>query len=92
MHISDQLADIGRINVGDILRRSAAKFPDRTAVDDGLRSLTYAQLQSEVNKTARGLLDRGLSPLDFVAVMGGNRVETVQSYLACREPGSSPYP
>ena len=38
--------------VHDLLARSAERFPDRTAVVDGERSLTYAELDATSNRLA----------------------------------------
>lgn len=81
------LAQVGRVNVADILRRSSAKFPARTAVDDGESLLTYSQLQSAVNRVANGLLGTGLRSQDFVAIMTGNRMAAIETYLACARGG-----
>ncbi len=32
---------IGRVAVGDILRRAAKRFPDRIALTDGARQVTF---------------------------------------------------
>src|SRR6266511_2486679 len=56
-----QLRDnlIHRVNVGDSLTRTAARYPDRLAVVDGDRRLTYAEFNAWVNRVAHGLTARG---------------------------------
>ena len=49
-------------SIGDLLRRSAARDPDKTAiVYRGLRQ-TYAELDATVNRTASSLAARGIGP------------------------------
>ena len=52
----------------DILRDTAARFPDASALDDGHRSLSYAQLLDEVRATARKLHLAGLGAGDKIGV------------------------
>jgi long-chain acyl-CoA synthetase len=35
---------IGRVAIGDLLKRAAARFPDRIAVTDGERRITFTEL------------------------------------------------
>lgn len=52
----------------DILRDTAARYPDASALDDGHRSLSYAQLMDEVRATARKLHLAGLGAGDKIGV------------------------
>ena len=52
----------------DIIRDTAARFPDASALDDGHRSLSYAQLMHEVRATARKLHVAGLGAGDKIGV------------------------
>ncbi|MGH9002379.1 MAG: acyl--CoA ligase family protein [Acidimicrobiia bacterium] len=54
------------------LRRSAAVFPERTAVVHGDRRCTYAELEERVGRLARGLRAAGLEPGDRVAFLAPN--------------------
>ena len=54
------------------LRRSAAVFPERTAVVHGERRSTYAELEERVDRLARGLLHAGLESGDRVAFLAPN--------------------
>ena len=56
----------------------AQDFPDRVAIADGLgRSITYQELDSDVNKAVNRLVSMGIQPGDVVAFLLENRVETV---------------
>ena len=78
---------IHRVNVGDSLTRTAARFPDRPAVVDGERRLTYAELNAWVNRFAHGLADRGYGRGDALALASGNTAEFLVVYYACAKLG-----
>ncbi|MDF2048485.1 Pls/PosA family non-ribosomal peptide synthetase [Arthrobacter sp. Cr_A7] len=52
----------------DILRDTAARHPDASALDDGHRSLSYSQLMGEVRAAARRLHQAGLGAGDRIGV------------------------
>ena len=62
-------------------------FPDRTAIADLEQTLTYSELDLVINRVARGLLDLGVETQGFVAILSGNRVETLETYLGCARAG-----
>jgi acyl-CoA synthetase (AMP-forming)/AMP-acid ligase II len=76
-----------RINVGDALTRSAAARPDQLAIVDGPRRLTYAQFDAWVNRLAHGLLARGYTTGDALALAAGNSAEFLAVYYACAKTG-----
>ncbi|MCW2757088.1 MAG: fadD5, partial [Nocardioidaceae bacterium] len=78
---------IHRVNVGDSLTRSAARFPDRPAIVDGERRFTYAELNAWVNRVAHGLLDRGYARGDALVLASGNSAEFLVTYYACAKLG-----
>jgi acyl-CoA synthetase (AMP-forming)/AMP-acid ligase II len=78
---------IHRVNVGDSLTRSAARYPDRPAVVDGTRRLTYAGLNAWVNRVAHGLAGRGYTRGDVLALASGNSAEFLVTYYACAKLG-----
>ncbi|SNS15939.1 fatty-acyl-CoA synthase [Geodermatophilus pulveris] len=58
--------------LGDLLRRSAARVPDRTALRFRDRSHTYAELDAAVDRTANALTARGVARGDRVALLSHN--------------------
>jgi acyl-CoA synthetase (AMP-forming)/AMP-acid ligase II len=76
-----------RVNVGDALTRTAARLPDRTAVVDGSRRWTYAELDARVNRVANGLSARGYRRGDVLALASGNSCEFLVTYFACAKLG-----
>ena len=59
-------------SLGDILRRTAARFPSKTAVLCGETRWTYAGLDVLCNRLGRGLVARGVGKGDRVAVLSRN--------------------
>ncbi len=78
---------ISRVNVGDLLVRSAARAPNSLAVVDGERRLTYRALNERVNRVANGLAALGYRRGDALALMSGNCAEFLVVYFACAKLG-----
>ena len=76
--------------IGETLRRTVARFPDREAlvsVHQGLR-YTYRQLWEESSQVARGLLVRGVKRGDRVGIWSPNRAEWFILQLATARMGA----
>lgn len=65
-----------REDLGGLLRRAAADWPDRTAVVEGDRTLTFAELARAAEACARGLVRLGVGPGDIVTAQLPNWWET----------------
>lgn len=78
---------VRRVNVGDLLTRSAARTPHQDAVVDGARRFSYADFEARSNRIAHGLLARGYMPGDALALMSGNSAEFLATYFACAKAG-----
>ncbi|MDA8386950.1 MAG: AMP-binding protein, partial [Actinomycetota bacterium] len=86
--MNDNLVAVARSHsLADLLRRSAARFPDKTALIDGETSLTFAQLDAAVSATAGALLERGLAKGDRLAVLSRNSWQFVVLSFACARAG-----
>jgi fatty-acyl-CoA synthase len=59
-------------SVGDLLHRTAARYPDKLAVVSGDRRFTYAEFDAAVNRTANALAGRGLAKGDRLALLSHN--------------------
>lgn len=69
--------------VADLLALAAQESPDKLAlVESGGRSLTWSQLDAEVDRLASGLGAAGVIAGHRVAIVAGNRLEFVATYLA----------
>ena len=62
--------------------RRARISPDRTALRDGARTLTYADLATRTALLAGALRRRGLRPGERVAYLGVNAVEVFETFFA----------
>ncbi len=63
------------LNIANGVREFAISSARQTAIIDGDRTLTFAQLGERSNRVATALLDLGLETGDRVAVVLGNRLE-----------------
>ncbi|MDB5573559.1 MAG: AMP-dependent synthetase [Tardiphaga sp.] len=79
--------DIGRVAIGDILRRAAKRFADRIAVTDGDRKVSYAEIERDANRFANYLISRGLKPGDKISTICNNSVEMVKALFGIHRAG-----
>ncbi|MFG2893510.1 acyl-CoA synthetase [Streptomyces sp. NPDC048248] len=73
--------------VDGVLRRSARRVPERTAIRYADRSWTYRELDDAVTVASRVLLADGLRPGDRVASYGHNSDAYLIGFLACARAG-----
>ena len=66
----------------DFLARTAAVFPDVTAVVEGERRFTYAQFQERVFRLSAALQAIGVAPGDRVAVLAPNSAAALEAHFA----------
>ena len=65
-------AAVRRQTLADIVRRSAARYPERTAIACGATTWTYAEFERVCTRLAAGLAARGIGHGDRVAVLARN--------------------
>jgi len=72
---------------GDMLRRSASRFPDKSALifDDNM--ITYRELNERANRLANSLLKMGLKKGDRIGVLCHNGPEFIEVYFASAKVG-----
>ncbi|MCF8033125.1 MAG: long-chain fatty acid--CoA ligase [Desulfarculaceae bacterium] len=73
--------------IGQWLTRRAVLCPQREAVVDGSRRLTYAQLNQRTNQLARALQARGLVRGDRVAMLALNCHQWLEAVMATAKLG-----
>ncbi len=73
--------------VGDMIRRSADRFPDKTALIFRDKRITYGELNQRVNSMANRLLEMGGRKGDRLAVLLHNCPEYIETYFACAKSG-----
>jgi len=76
--------------VGDALRATARRHPDRPAFISDERSITFAELDDVSERLAAALAGLGLKPGDRALFQLGTTVETVIAALACYKAGVVP--
>lgn len=75
--------------LSSVLHDTTSKFPNRPAIlDPGGRRLTYAELDQEASRLARGLLDLGVGKGDKVGLWMPNNPEWVVAYFAIARVGA----
>ncbi len=78
---------VTRNTLGDALRRSAARTPEKLALVFGERRHTFTAFDQAVDRVARQLLDLGLKTGDRVAAYGKNSDVYAMAFLACARAG-----
>jgi acyl-CoA synthetase (AMP-forming)/AMP-acid ligase II len=66
----------------DLFEQAADRVPNRAAIIDERRSLTYAELEARANRLAHVLLRAGVRPADHVAIYAQNCLEWIEAMLA----------
>ena len=75
------------MTLGQMLRQSAAKNPQKPAVISGDKVATYEALDRSSDALAEWLLREGLVPGDRLGIHWTNSVEVVNLYFACFKSG-----
>ena len=81
------MEDLSGLSVGDILRRGAAAVPDKTAVVDGDRRVSYQELNEMTDALAASLAKLGFQKDDRVAIYMKNSLELVLAFYALQKIG-----
>lgn len=76
------------MGVADWISHRASITPDKDALVDRHRRLTYAALEKESRSLASALRDMGIRPQDRVAALMMNRTEFVVCLMACAHLGA----
>ena len=76
-----------RNTIGDAVRRSSARNPEKEALIFGGRRWSYAELDAGANRVANALLAKGLEKGDRVAAYGMNSDAYVLLWLGCVRAG-----
>lgn len=78
---------IGRVAIGDLLKRAARRFPERIALTEGKRRVTYTELERDANRFANYLVSRGLKPGEKISTISNNSVEFVKALFGIHRAG-----
>ena len=75
------------LNLGEILRVNARKFPDKRALKDACRELSFSQYNERSCRLANGLLGLGLGRGDRLCILSHNCLEFMELYAATAKAG-----
>ena len=79
-------------HLGYLTANALKLYPDRPALIQEDLTLTYRDLESRMNRVARGLIDRGIRPGQRVALMWPNDVRYLESMLGTMRAGAVAVP
>jgi len=75
------------LNIGEIINVNAVKYPDKLALKDAKRQLTFKELNERTNKLANGFLKIGIKKGDKIAILSNNSIEFMEIYVAAAKGG-----
>ena len=90
---ADRQIDLGNwldLTIGEDLRITAGRHPDRIAVVDSQQSLAFADLDRQSESVAAGLLDLGLTPGDRALFQVGTTASFFVAFYGCLKAGVIP--
>lgn len=73
---------------GEILDQTARRFPDKTAVVDGGRQISYGALDQAANRVANGLIAAGYRPGERIGLLAPNCIEFAEVYFGSARAGT----
>ena len=88
MDRTETIARSGRVTVFDLFRARALHAPDRIALTEDGQSWTYGETEARVLRLARGLVERGVTRGDRIALLSENRREYAEIELAAASIGA----
>jgi long-chain acyl-CoA synthetase len=75
------------MNVSNIIKPHVTENPDKTAIIFGERRITYAELDTLINRTASGITQMGFKPGDVLSVFLPSIPELIIAYLGTVRAG-----
>jgi len=74
--------------VARLIRQQCRVHGSRVAIEDGKRSLRYAELEDRTRRLATVLAARGVGPGDRIALLSENRLEVLEVFVAAARLGA----
>ncbi len=90
--VSRLVAAASRHTIGDLLRRSALRYPQRLALVHNERRWSYSALDAAVNRCANALTAHGVAQGDRVAIFSHNSDAFVIAFFALAKLGAISVP
>jgi fatty-acyl-CoA synthase len=88
MSTSDLVQQARQQSLGDLPRRTAHRFPTKTAIIDGDTRLTFDELDAVVDRAAAAIADAGLAKGDRLALLSHNCWQFVVLNFAAARVGA----
>ena len=79
--------NINNMLTGEFLRDSAQRFPERVALVDGSRRMSYGELDAYANRFAHALLSLPLTESPKISILSSNRLEYAIAYFGAARCG-----
>lgn len=80
------------MNIGRILTKNAARFPQKIALVDGGRRCSFRQFNQKVNRLGNALMARGIQKGDRVGILLPNCPEFLISFFSLAKIGATAVP
>ena len=80
------------MNIGESLPRNAQHFPDKRAIVDAHRAVTFREFHERTNRLANYLLAQGICKGDLVGLSCGSRAEHFEALFAVAKIGAIAVP
>ena len=80
------------MNIGESLPRNAQHFPNKRAIVDAHRTVTYREFHERTNRLANYLLAHGIGKADLVGLSCGSRAEHFEALFAVAKIGAIAVP
>ncbi len=79
------------LTIGDLLRRTASRYPDRLAVASRHQDkrMSWAELDAAADRVARGLWSLGIRHGDRVGIWSTNCIEWIMMHMGCARTGAA---
>lgn len=90
-HTSGPDRPLLELTIGDLLHRTADRFPDRPAVVSRHQSIrmSWAELSASADRVARGLWSLGIRRGDRVGLWSTNCIERIMMHMGCARAGAA---
>ncbi|MCM3764781.1 AMP-binding protein [Neobacillus niacini] len=83
----NEISALNRVAIGDIIRRTAWKLPDKTAIVAEDKRISFKEFNEDCNRFAHYLLDLGLQKGDAVATICGNSWQFLTAIFGIAKAG-----
>jgi long-chain acyl-CoA synthetase len=76
------------MNISNNLENAALYFPNRPALSEAGREITYSEFDHQVNRVATGLLALGMRPGDYIGLLAPNSADWLIFYFGILKAGA----